>query len=320
MEEGKAENKLDRLLRRRRNRRIGSLVVVLLVALLLGGWLLLGPGLRPTEVDGAAATRPSRVPPAGGVVHSPETVAGSEARQGPATERARSSLGEAPGTGEPAPPLPELDESDAFVRRAALGLARHPELARWLASDDLVRRFVVAVDNVAEGRSPRRHVGFLAPSGSFLVEGDVESDAPVLADPVNFRRYDVVVSALESLDVDECARLYTSFEPMLDQAYAELGYPERSFRERLGAAASELLSTPIVPDRPRLLPMVRRFEYEDPALEGLSDAQKHLLRMGPRNVDRLQRVLRELVGAIEPSWKAPAMQVYRPQLPADGEG
>jgi hypothetical protein len=307
--EEKRETRLQRLLRRRRNKRLAT-AAILLVAVPLLGWFLWQYGIPGQDLfgDGVGSVRP----PAG-----PADFAGEPATaETPGAESASlPHAGTAPAAAAPA--LPGLDESDAFVRRATAALARHPEMARWLATDDLVRRFVAAVDNVAEGRSPRRHLEFLSPPGSFLVVGDVEGMDPLLADPINDRRYDAVVSAIEAVDPDDSSRLYASLAPLLEEAYVDLGYPDASFDDRLKDAAYELLATPILPDPPQLIPQVARFEYADPVLENLSDAQKHLLRMGPRNVDRLQRKLREMLRAIDPSWNPPPMQVYRTPSPND---
>ena len=40
------------------------------------------------------------------------------------------------------------------------------------------------------------------------------------------------------------------------------------------------------------------YELRDPQLESLSDAQKHLLRMGPRNVETIQAKLRAIRQAL----------------------
>jgi hypothetical protein len=48
----------------------------------------------------------------------------------------------------------------------------------------------------------------------------------------------------------------------------------------------------------RVVRAVVVYEYADPKLEALSPAQKALLRMGPRNVPRVQAKLRELAAAL----------------------
>jgi hypothetical protein len=312
----KQETKLERLLRRRRNKRRATFGSVFLL-LLAGSFLAFRMGfLGPVDGGLPAAFLASLAP---------------EAAPAPEPRPKQTPVDPAPVLEEAAPPpatgdraaapssvLPELDESDAFVRRVVAALARHPELVRWLAGDDLVRRFVAVVDNVAEGRSPRPHLDFLEPPGPFLVVGDLDGPDPVVPDPINERRYDALVSAIGALDPGDCAKLYVALQPLLQEAYVDLGYPDESFDERLKLAAFELLNTPIVPARPQLVVQVQRFEYLDPALEDLSDAQKHLLRMGPRNVDQLQRKLRTIFLEVDPAWVSPAMQVYR-SLPTSSE-
>jgi hypothetical protein len=195
----------------------------------------------------------------------------------------------------PTDPLPALDASDALVRSAVAGLSSRPELVVWLANDDLIRRFVAAVDNVAEGRSPRTHIVFLEPDGDFLVVGE----GPTLrVDPSAERRYDTLATVVSSLDVDGTVRAYNRLEPLFESAYRDLGHPEGGFGVRLTEAIAQLLATPVVSGAPGLTRHVFSYRYGDPELEELSDAQKHLLRMGPRNVKRVQAKLREFAGAV----------------------
>jgi hypothetical protein len=192
-------------------------------------------------------------------------------------------------------PLPPLEASDTFVRTAAREVSRHPSLARWLAQEDLIRIFVVSVDNIAEGLTPRKHLRFLRPQAKFLVSG---SGSNLRIDPSGYRRYDRIADVVSSLDAEGCAELYFRLEPLIQRSYHELGYPGLDFDDRLGQAIAELIAVPFAPEAPALVEEVLRYEFADPDLEALSDAQKHLLRMGPRNVKRIQRKLRELAQAV----------------------
>ena len=81
---------------------------------------------------------------------------------------------------EPTPSLEErlssrlsgttLATSDAVVRELAAEISSHPKLAAWLLNEDLIRRFVASVDNIASGISPRAHLEFLRPREGFEVE------------------------------------------------------------------------------------------------------------------------------------------------------
>ena len=52
---------------------------------------------------------------------------------------------------------PALSDSDALIRELVAALSAHPGFAAWLVTDDLIRRFVVAVENVANRRNPAQH-------------------------------------------------------------------------------------------------------------------------------------------------------------------
>lgn len=187
--------------------------------------------------------------------------------------------------------LPELGASDALVRELVEQLAEHPELATWLAHDELIRRFAVAVDNVAEGKSPRRHLAFLDPDEDFA--GEAHGDL-VVVDPESYDRYDSVARLLTALDASSVARLYRTLEPLIDEAYRDLGYPDRDFDATLREAIDLLLATPVPEGEVVLVRGVSSYEFADPALEALAPAQKHLLRMGPDNARRIQHKLREI--------------------------
>ncbi len=201
----------------------------------------------------------------------------------------------------PVPPpapveLPPLAASDDWLRRVVAGLSSHPDLARWLVTDDLVRRFTAAVDNVARGESPRPHLGFLAPSGEFAV---VERGGSLYVAPRSYARYSRVAEVISSIDAAGAAQLYRNVRPLLQEGYADLGYPDRQFDETLGRAVRHLLATPLPEQAPRLEPGVESFGFSDPRLEGLSAAQKHLLRMGPDNAAIVLAKLREIAALLD---------------------
>lgn len=202
----------------------------------------------------------------------------------------------APPAEEPAEDvaLPPLDASDTVVAQLVGALSERPELAQYLATDALVRRFTAAVDNVSRGNSPRANLPSLIPPGKYQAV-DVE-EGVLHPDPESYRRYDAATAVLVSLDTDGAARLYRRLRPLLEESYRELGYPEGGFDATLAQAIDHLLEAPVPPPEPELVPAARGggYAYADPELESLSTAQKHLLRAGPENVRRIQAKLREL--------------------------
>ncbi len=191
--------------------------------------------------------------------------------------------------------LPGLDESDAIVRELVAALSSHPDVATWLVSDGMIRRFVVVVDNIANGANPSQHVPFMRPTTRFSTTGSQERLA---IDPRSFRRYNGHAEIIDSLDRQGTADLYRTLEPLMDEAYRELGYPDRPFRQSLVRAVSHLLATPIIDRPPEVVEYAPFYRYRDGALEELSAVQKQFLAMGPDNVGVIQRVAGSIAQAI----------------------
>ncbi len=208
-------------------------------------------------------------------------------------------LAAAPRATQPAIPAPEaaglpsLDQSDDFVRELAKGLSSHALLGVWLGRQDLVRLFVNVVETVSKGESPRASLGFLAPRGPFKTK---QGRGLAVIDAASYARYDSFAEGVASLDAAAGGAALKRLLPLLEAAYKELGYPEGGFEKAFREGIAHLLAVPTVEGDVRVKPVRRGnvlvYEYVDPALEALSPAQKHLLRMGPANVQRVQGALR----------------------------
>jgi DUF3014 family protein len=191
--------------------------------------------------------------------------------------------------------LPPLDESDPLVRQLVRAISQNPVVAAWLATNGLVRNFTVVVVNIAEGASPAKHLAPLRPTGGFTA---AEHNGQISLDPRSYRRYDGLANAVASIDPAGAARIYTMLKPRIEEAYRELGFPDRSFDGAFERAVVSLLRTPIV-DRPvRLTPKGIGYAFVDERLESLTSAQKQLLRFGPENQRTIQEKLRAIAIAL----------------------
>lgn len=204
-----------------------------------------------------------------------------------------------PAPGPPAPPLegitvPPLDESDGLVRQLVSAISSHPEIAAWLATDGLVRNFVVVTDNIADGASPARHLKALAPRGAFAVAGPPHQ---LTIHPAAYQRYDGIADAVSGLDAVGSARIYATLNRRIEEAYRDLGHPDARFDASLTRAMTRLLSVPVLDDLP-LRPHIVSYRLADERLEALSAAEKQLLRMGPRNIRLIQSKIREVAAAL----------------------
>ena len=199
--------------------------------------------------------------------------------------------------------LPPLEMSDAIIRELLGKLSAHPRVAAWLTTDGLVRNFTVAVVNTAEGRTPAPLLRRLRPTSAFLV---MTRGNETVIDPASYERYNSLAEASASLDPAGSARLYTALKPLIDQAYAELGYPDIPFDRMLERAIIGLLETPVVEDPIRVKPEGIGWVYADARLEDLTGAQRQLIRMGARNQQVVQGSLRNIALALGiPSQRLP---------------
>lgn len=252
----------------------GTLVAILLVLGGVGSWLWLRSDTEPDA--GTPAAEAGDLPPVR-----------AEPPDGGAAPAADSALD-----------LPPLDASDAFIRDLVAGLSERPSWARWLVTDDLARRFVEAVVRVSAGSSPApvlEEVEEMEPDAGFRV---ARSEGGLVIDPASYRRYDLHAATIASLDTDGTARLYRQLRPLFREAHRELGLVDESFEETLARALGTLLAVE-VPEGPiEVQPEDGTYVFADPALESLSPAAKHLVRMGPENTSLVQAKLRELADAI----------------------
>ena len=197
---------------------------------------------------------------------------------------------------EPVPiVLPPLDESDVMLLSMIEGLSAHPRLADAVDIEGIARAFVMVVVAIANGESPRATLQYIEPEDGFAI---AEREGKVVIDPASFERYTWITGVFSSLDATGAAEVYGQLEPLFDEAYRGLGYPDGRFRDALDAAMNRLASTPV----PEGYVEVRRgtvlWEFRDPALEALSPPQKHLLRMGPANARLVQSKMREIQAAL----------------------
>lgn len=214
----------------------------------------------------------------------------------PTTERPTPEESTQPPVAPPQRPLPALKESDAFVRSVVRELSSHPKLAAWLVPDDLVRRLVVVVDNIARDESPRSHLAHLEPEDGFET---TYRDGELVIAPESYKRYDLIAEVVASFDAAALVELLTELRPLLDTAYRELGYPQGGFEQTLKKAIDRVLAVQVPDGTIELERRVKGFRFADPRLEELGPVAKQLLRMGPLNARSVQAKLRAVRTALD---------------------
>jgi hypothetical protein len=195
-------------------------------------------------------------------------------------------------------PLPLLNESDSSLL-AELQQLRGEGLLQLIVPQEVIRKFVLAVNNVAEGKVIHEYrpivsppPPFIAESFSVVIEGTAADQERV--SPKNFQRYEPYVTTLSLVDSDAAVSVYRRFYPLLEEAFLELGLKKPNFHSVLIAAIDNVLAAPDARGDLLLLRPKVFYQYADPALETLPQTHKLMLRMGPENARSVKASLRQL--------------------------
>ncbi len=217
---------------------------------------------------------------------------------------------------EPEAALPALADAEDRLRSELTTLLGARQMALFVQPDGFARRAVATVDNLARPQASARLWPVQPTPGRFATEGPADAQVQTIA-PDNAARYRAFVTFAEGVPLDAAVKLYARLYPLFQEAYVELGYPNRYFNDRLVEVLDHLLATPepggplsvqltrVGGDVPSLQPWVR-YEFADPKLEALSSGQKLLLRMGPENAQRLKAVLAQVRQHVATGIKPPA--------------
>jgi len=286
MEQSKYEESILRDEAKRKRKNTWSLVVIVSLLLLVAAffYFFVWQPQQVIQPDAAVATpaEPLFVPPAADVELGP----------------ANTEFVEYPVYITPEPQLLVLDESNDIAIEALGSFYAGDEWLQWMTTDEALRKFVVVIDNIAAGKVAHKYIAIPKPVQKFKVEEKGEKE---YFQPASYARYNQYIEIFDSIDVDLMASTYHQFLPLLEQAYAELGYPpEQTFESAFLRALDVMLDTPPLPDGEiELTHSSVVYKYADPELEKLSPVQKQILRMGPHNMAVAREKLRALKLALE---------------------
>ncbi|QYJ93478.1 DUF3014 domain-containing protein [Shewanella spartinae] len=262
-----------------------SIAVVIILVLLAGGaYYFLGSDEPAPEPElPAPITLPEPEPeqplPTDAALPEPENLAPEPEAQ----------VEEAPA--EAVETLPTLADSDQYVHDKTVEVANGMKIDPLLVEKDIVRHFVVFVDNLAQGELARKVSPLKAPNSKFTVS---EVTNKTYLNPDSYHRYDLYANFVDNLDEEQLLSTYNKVKPLLGEAFAELGYPDMNFDDRMVEAIDVMLSAPVI-DAPIELDSVSvNYKFVDPQLESLPNAQKLMIRMGPENSKKVKAALRKL--------------------------
>lgn len=275
---------------------IGALVVVLAAV----GWYLYNasePAVEEAAVPGSTPLVEETVPPP--AVTAPPVTEPAMVEPAPEPE---------PEVEEPA--LPDLAESDEEALQTLSNLVGETApVQNYVVEEGVISRIVATVDALDGRQVPAVIQAVEGPGGELQATPDEQPDTIIrneVGDPIpqyqlnpaNYRRYTPYVEMLEAVEPEDVASTYRAYEPLFEEAFDQLGYPEGNFEERLLTVIDEMLATP-EPEQPlQLVKPEAYYLFADEDLESLSAGQKVLLRMGPENARRVKAKLREIRSAL----------------------
>jgi hypothetical protein len=191
--------------------------------------------------------------------------------------------------------LPELDSSDSEVRKAITAAA--PELAPWLATDALIRKFMVLANDFSQGLRINQHLNFAKLAQPFSIQ---QEGGGLFIATASYQRYNALAQAIDHIDNTALLTVYHTFKPLLQQVFTEFSYPEDyGLDAMVKKAAAQILSAPIIEGPIPLLTHSLRYRFADPQLEALNPVHKQMLRMGSENTRLIQDKIRALIAQIE---------------------
>ncbi|MEX0901510.1 MAG: DUF3014 domain-containing protein [Pseudohongiellaceae bacterium] len=279
-----------------------SLMAIALVAILTLGYLVyLAATYEPPEgtttvvipppTPEEVTTDPAPPPPAQEPVPEPvETIAPPAVAQDPVIASPPEEVLPEPEEEITVVELPRLNESDGFILDNLREMTSGMALVRQLADDQLVRRFVVYVDNISKRNFPEAQLPYNAIQQEMPVR-TVDENLYVM-DEAAFDRFDAVIDAFVALDTGQAVAFYRTLAPLFQQAYAEIGFRDVNFDDTLEQAIRNVLSTERMEGPYQLIKPSVMYLYADTDLENLPGIDKQLMRIGPENTEKLKAKLR----------------------------
>ena len=192
--------------------------------------------------------------------------------------------------------LPSLNNSDGFVFEGLRAMQRGAALVRLLADDQIVRKFVVFVENVSRAEFPQTGLPYKGIVQEMPAR-NIDENLFVMSENAH-ARFDQVVGTFVSIDTGAAMAFYRMLSPLFQQAYAEIGFRNVSFDDTLRSAINTVLRSTNVDGPYQLVKPSVMYLYADASTENLQDVHKQLIRIGPDNTALLKAKLREFVSLL----------------------
>jgi hypothetical protein len=188
-------------------------------------------------------------------------------------------------------PLPSLNDSDPIALDAIEQVSFYSADTSLLIQQEMIRNFVVFIDNLSKGDIIAYFSPVNSPKKSFSV---IRSEQKIYLNTESYLRYDVYADLIDSIDIETTLEQYRHLKPLINEAYREIGYADEGFLNKLNQSIDLITNAPIINYSIELIAPSVMYKFADPQLESLNDVEKLLIRMGPSNTFKIQKKLKQL--------------------------
>jgi hypothetical protein len=205
-----------------------------------------------------------------------------------------------PEAPEPEPAIPTEKRPALIGPAASIALSQpllidilnnlSPDLVQWMVSEELLRKWVILIDQIADGSLTTKHLPLTYEMAPFAVEGN--KDLARVA-PANYARAKPLIKAVTRIKPETLVAYYRLWQPLLEEAYAELG-KGGTFDDRVLQAIRQLQSVPPMPAQGDIQARPVMYKYIDPKLEKAPALHKWMWRLGPQNQSDIKTYLTQV--------------------------
>ncbi len=169
-------------------------------------------------------------------------------------------------------------------------------LVAWFKTKGAVKKFIVLVNDFSQKQMPFKHRTFIKSPGKIKVLKDAKG---LYLAKESYKRFDFLANAITAIDLQKSVDLYTVFKPLFEKVYQQFSYPAQyKLDDIFLKAAANVIEAPVITNRIYLLKHTISYKFAKKEYEALSDVEKLMIRMGPKNTKKIQAKLRKLVESI----------------------
>lgn len=185
-------------------------------------------------------------------------------------------------------PPDSLMDSDSVWQQVVNSVA--PTMVQWMVDSEHIRKWVILVDQIADGDVSNKHLPLSYPMAPFAVQGSKDA---ALVSKENYARANALVTTITKIPPETLVRYYRLWQPLFEDAYQELGKPG-TFDDRVVQAIRQLQGVPAGPLDAQLAMKPVMYKYVDPKFEKAPALHKWMWRLGPENQGRIKQYLTEV--------------------------